>query len=98
MVYRINDFVFYEFMGFLKLDNTDIKNPRCIMDNAGYRIEWESARGSFRAWTENFRYIKGKESAPPSLKSAEAFGIPDAVPGNVLEINDTEESYIGLVR
>jgi GH43 family beta-xylosidase len=94
MVYRINDFVFYEFMGFLKLDNTDIKNPRCIMDNAGYRIEWESAGGSFRAWTENFRYIKGKESAPPSLKNAEAFGIPDAVPGNVLEINDAEESYI----
>jgi GH43 family beta-xylosidase len=94
MVYRTNDFVSFDFMGFLKLDDTEIRNPRCVKDDAAYRIEWESAGGNFRAWTENFKFIKDKESRPPSLKNAESFGIPGAVPGNTLEIDEAEESYI----
>jgi GH43 family beta-xylosidase len=94
MVYRTNNFVFYEFMGFLKLDDTEIKNPRCTMDKDGCRIEWEAAGGSFRAWTEDFKSVKNKETAPLSLKNADDVEIPGAVPGNVLEINDAEESYI----
>jgi len=101
MLYRSDDLIQYKLLGFVKLDESEIRNPRCRYENGTYRLEWETEQGCFGATTLDFETIENKAACAPSFAAAESFGIEDAVPGNVLEVSNEEadkiEFTLGLI-
>ncbi|HZG83372.1 family 43 glycosylhydrolase [Paenibacillus sp.] len=96
MLYRSDNFTHYKFVGFVALDSSEIQNPRCRYEEAtdAYRIEWETSEGVFGGYTEDFTAIAEKAPCQSSFEAAGDYGIPDAVPGNVVAITMEEAKHI----
>ncbi len=97
MLFTSRDLVRYTEAGFLKLSEGEIRHPRCRWDaeKGAYYLEWEAEDGVFSGTTRFFRAIHHKAPcAAPSFSPASDCGVPDAVPGNILEITDEEERFL----
>lgn len=96
ILYQTKDFVRYQFVGFLPLASSEVKNTRCKWDASkkAYRVEWECAEGIFGGYTTDFKAINDTASCTFSENPSDCKGIADAIPGNVLEISDAEAKYI----
>ena len=92
-VYYSEDLVEYSFLGFLKLSEGEIRRPAAAYDvNAGvYCVEWETEDGrTFRAVSGKLKEVFRPEEADRTIKLAEAYDVPGAIPGSVIEISDEE--------
>ena len=92
-MYYSEDLVEYSFLGFLKLSEGEIRRPAAAYDcNAGiYCVEWETEDGrTFRAVSGKLREVFCPEEADRTIKLAEAYDVPGAIPGSVIEISDEE--------
>lgn len=103
MVFRSRDLVFYEEAGFLPLGAGEIRRPRCERTEDGWLLEWEAQDGAHQAKTRRFAEIWDEKTVPGrTIEAAPDFGVPDAVPGNVLEISEAEaktlEAYLGVIE
>lgn len=98
MLYRSENLVRYELEGFLSLDESeDIMNPRCRWDSErnAYYLEWETNKGIFCGYTKYFKEVWDISPCPKgTFVGADAHGIPNADPGNIIEISDEEAQYI----
>lgn len=98
MLYRSEDLVRYEFEGFLRLDESeDIVNPRCRFDDEknSYYLEWETDKGIFCGYTKHFKEVWDvSPCAKATFTAADSYGIPNADPGNVIEVSEEEAEYI----
>ena len=96
MIYKSNDLVEYELTGFVPLESMEVKNTRCRYEKAmgKYRIEWDTAEGTFGGYTEDFKTVSEKAGCVSSFSPAPDYGIEDAAPGNVLEVSEDEAETI----
>lgn len=97
MLFTSANLVRYEEACFLKLSDGEIRNPRCRWDaeKGAYYLEWSTDEGLFCGYTKYFKEAWEVKSCPvSSFVTADTYGVPDAVPGNVLEISAQEADYI----
>ena len=97
MLFTSKDLVRYEEAGFLKLADGEIKNPRCRWnaDRGAYYVEWETEDGLLCGYTKYFNEICDIEPCDtPLFSAAPDYGVPEAVPGNVIEITEAEAKVI----
>lgn len=97
MVFTSKDLVRYEESGFLHLSDSEIRHPRCRWESEkdAYYLEWETDDGMFCGYTKYFHEVKDKSPVDkPTFISADNYGIPEAIPGNILEITDSEAKVI----
>ena len=93
LLFSSPDLVHYTEDGFLSVAEGEIRRPRCFWDisEGCYRLMWEEDGRTIGARSEDIREVSDVcacEHAP--AYSEETFGIPDCVPGNVLEVTDEE--------
>lgn len=98
MLYRSKDLVRYEFDGFLRLDDSEeIMNPRCRWNDekGAYYLEWETAKGLYCGYTKHFKEVWNVSTCDKTdFEVADSHGIPNADPGNVIEISKEDADDI----
>lgn len=104
MLFRSRDLVFYEESGFLKVAEGTVRRPRCRAEGDGFLVEWETEDGVYQGTTVRFGEISGIRPASERAIGGDGscHGVPDAVPGNVIEVTEEEarrmEAYLGVIE
>lgn len=104
MLFCSKDLIRYEEAGFLQAEEQEIRHPRCCFDarRNAYYVEWETQNGWRCGYSRDLLQIGEKQELKASrLEPAGDCGIPDAAPGNILEIEDglaeKIEGYLGEI-
>lgn len=105
MLFFSDDLVNYKEAGFLKLSDREISAPACrfVPERNVYYIEWEEDGQYYGAYTSDFRGITDiRKCESCSFERAQNYGIPGAVPGNVIEVTKEEAAkirgYFGVIQ
>ena len=96
VIYRTEDFVRFSFCGFLPLEDVEITHPRCMYNAADgdYTVEWQAGCTVKTGKSSDLKGVTGVTEGTVFCECPNTYGIPDAVPGNVLEISEDEAAYI----
>lgn len=104
MLFFSQDLIRYREAGFLRVDEQEIRHPKCRFDAGknAYYLEWDSKDAKCCGYSSDLENLQSQESCEGSL--FEAFldcQIPDAVPGNIIKITEEEaekiEGYLGEI-
>lgn len=105
MLFVSKDLIRYEEVGFLQVDEQEIRHPRCRFEaeKSAYYMEWETQDGRRCGYSADLKEMQSMESCGKSCFEEPAdCGIAAAAPGNVLEIAQEEadkiERYLGEIR
>ena len=99
MLFRSDDLVRYQEIGFLKVSEETIRHPRCTYCAAtsAYEMYWENEMGeAFCASSKDLAEISDVQPCKVRRSSAETYGIDKCVPGNTIAVTDGEASRIRM--
>lgn len=96
LLYRTTDFVHYQLQNFFKVDEEEVRLPRCCYDaqQGAYRVEWQSKSGVQVGYTENWTTLKSCTTGTFSMEVEKNIAIAHAVPGNCIDISKEEADYL----
>ena len=97
MLFTSPDLVHYTQEEFVRVSDGEIRNPRCFWDEkeSCYRVFWDAEGRTMSAKTADFKELSGVcacGDAPE--REQETFGIPECVPGNILEVTEEELRFL----
>lgn len=93
MLFKSDDLVRYQEIGFLKVAEEAIRHPRCTYctETSSYEVYWENERGqAFCAASKDLREITAVQPCEARPMPANTYSIDKCVPGNTLIISEEE--------
>ena len=99
MLFFSSDMIRFCEADFIKLSDYDVRHPKCVYDGEKYLVEWEADGKIYCGETKCFCDVSNvKEIEKSAFENASEGLVPDAVPGNILEITDAEaEKIVGYL-
>lgn len=96
MIYRTTDFVHYQLQGFLKLEEEEVRSPRCRYDalKDRYLLEWQSQNGIQIGYTNDWVTLNHRAPGVFSMTGADGVTVPHAVGGNCIDLSEEEAAYL----
>ena len=96
MLFKSSNLVRFEERGFLRLSSGEIRNPRmCYQpENNAYYVEWREGTEHFCGYSKGLTSMLNTGRGRPSLLPADGCDIEGCIPGNVIEVSQSEAAVI----